>query len=212
MKKYIDDNYDEKLINSKFKSINEFLSCQLKYRNMLENLILQLIDENEITNLLIGIPKCNDSDYNFYHKDSLFRNGYLFIRNNIHVERLEDTEIEELNNLDIYMKNEVTIFLNKTFLKVMSEESRLYCYGIPLPENIVDSNGLVFELAYDRPEFKDISQVHQVDKAYEIIKDNLKTSLKKYIKLNVELIKYTMMPDLYKDEQAIDKRRINLIN
>ena len=199
---YIPNSIKEDRIVERFKTENEYVDYQFKYRNLLETIILQSIDENKIASIMTGIPKCDDNNYNFYHKNTLFKNGYLFLRNNIHIENLTDDELKLLKEIQVAYNKECVDLVNKTLFRVINEGEGISCYGDPIPKNMVGPNSLVFELAYNALEFKDANQWYQVDNANKKIYDYLKGSLGN-AKINVGLVTYNMMSNLYLDEDNI---------
>lgn len=195
---YIPNSISKNKINEKFKNEDEYIEYQFKYRNLLETIILQYIDEKIIIDIMSNIPKCDDTYYNFYHKKTLFKNGYLFLRNNIHVENLNAEELQQLSTLEISFNNEIVDFINKTLLRVIYESDGASCYGVLIDKNIVGPNRLVFELAYDFKKCNIIEQ-HQAFESFDKIYNYLTQSLEK-CKIKFALVRYDMMPNLYFSE------------
>lgn len=203
MKKYnfFPDSYDINKISQLNLSKELFLQLQEQYKKSFEILLSKIFNFESIDQYInssnIPIPKINDEEYNFYHKDSLLKSKYLFLRNNIHVENLTTNEIETINNCIIDNKELDIQFLINTFKRVLYEDGDLSMFGIESKDCILNSKSIVFEFAYNQKEFTDINQIVFIDKLFEMIKGTLKSEIKKVLNSEVEVLKYNGIPDIY---------------
>lgn len=96
---YLPDTYDKKRIEENGWTEEQFLSLQEKYRTDFIHDLLDTIDIDKIKSIITScpstIPVIEDQEYNFYHRSAII-DKYLYVRNNIHIERLSQEELEEL--------------------------------------------------------------------------------------------------------------------
>jgi len=192
--KYIPDSFDYNLINSRF-SNDEFLSLQIKYRTIIEKILIDYIDFEDIDKRInnnVVLPKIEDLDYNFYHKFSSLNSNYLYLRNNIHIEKLSSEEMEILKNGKVD-KN----FIVSTLSKVLFEDGDESCFGSPRLENIVNCKGLIFEFAYDSMKINSLSDLIKIDKMIEEIKVYLKSIIEKIFRLPASLVINKSLSNIY---------------
>ena len=192
---YLPNSYNIKKIKETFENMDSFTKYQRKYQRLMGYLLRNLIDIELIDKYMDGIPKCKDSEYNFYHNKEVLNSDYLFLRNNIHVENLNESELKLLN--EISEKDDYIPFLNQTMFRVIGEDNNVSCYGYDLYENMVESYNLIFELAYNMAKFENMEQTKQVNGAYDKIKMELDGKLIKHFRIGISLVKYSMMPDLF---------------
>lgn len=192
--KYIPDSFDYNLINSRF-SNDEFLSLQIKYRTIIEKILIDYIDFEDIDKRInnnVVLPKIEDLDYNFYHKFSSLNSNYLYLRNNFHIEKLSSEEVEILKNGKVD-KN----FIVSTLSKVLFEDGDESCFGSPRLENIVNCKGLIFEFAYDSMKINSLSDLIKIDKMIEEIKVYLKSIIEKIFRLPASLVINKSLSNIY---------------
>lgn len=201
--KYISDiyNYEE------IKNIDEdlFLKLQIKYKQSMESILKKIFDFSEIDDILneleFRVPIPQDEEYNFYRKFSILGSKYVYLRNNIHIERLSREEVLEiiksLNN-DEYLNVD---FINKTFKRVLFENSNSTFYGIPEYSSLVESKSLVFEFAYDQVGCKEIKQINDINQKFKEMFEMLKRTFSKK-NIPISLIIYNSIPDLYVSEDV----------
>ncbi len=182
--KYIPDSYDYESEIIKGMSYDMFLNIQIKYRESLENILKKYVDfiklDDNINNLTFPVPILNDLDYNFYHKYSTLESKYIFLRNNIHVERLDKTDISMINGYIIDKELLPENYILSTLDKVIFENGNETFFGTPIDSNKVSSQSLVFEFAYnDREctveEGKIIREIY--NKIFAILKSNLENNM-----------------------------------
>ena len=191
---YIPDSYDYKKLEEMGISSEEFLNLQVKYREGFETYLKDLIDFNEINSYILTkgeLPKVDDEDRNFYHKYSTLGSNYIFLRSNVHIERLTP---EEINILKL---NPTSEFYQKTYDRVLFEttEEVNIMIGSAIPEHIVKGRSIIIEFSHDMK--KENSE--QMIKADEISK-YLKDLLEKYGEarnIPISFLEYKAIPDSF---------------
>ena len=192
--KYVPDTYDYSIIDKRFED-EEFVELQNKYREFIEKLLKHYIDFKDIDNKIgqvMKVPKKEDLEYNFYHKFSSLNSDYIYLRNNYHIENLNDDEIEVLKNNKIDYE-----FLNKTINRVINEEGDMTFYGSPVPKYLVDTKGLVFEFAYDQLQLLEVKELQNIEKIISVIDKYLKDNLKA-LNIPISMITYNGINDIDK--------------
>lgn len=191
---YIPNNYDNEFINK----IGErsFENLQIKYRNGFEKILKEIIDFNEINKMinefLSGIPTTDDYDYNFYHKDSFFENKYLFLRNNVYLEKLTSDELLYLQ----YEKELSKDFFDKTYEKVLFEGENDYFFGTQINDNLKNGNKIIFEFCYDMKKCESVEQIVGINDLCNKIFNYVKEKIKNLY--SIEFVIYKQIPDIYK--------------
>jgi len=178
-----------------------FLELQFKYRKGISLYLSQFISFKKIDEEIdkLGIPIVEDSKYNFYHRNSFFGSKYLFLRNNIHLERLSDEELEILksdgfNDLDFY---------KDTYKKVLYEEGDLTSYGIhPTEDNTKKAKALIFEFAYDQKKCKTLDELKNIGNCYGRLFKFIKDILDKE-EIESDYLVYQCIPDIFKVKENI---------
>lgn len=123
---------------------NKFLTSFLK-----EKLPLEQIDEN-MGKSELDFVRIEENDMDFYQITSTIELNYIYLRNNIYIEKLNDDDIKYLEKKKEY-DEEVSTFINRTFKNVINpyNDSKMTFYG---PENrnfMCDSDELVLGIRYD---------------------------------------------------------------
>ena len=153
MSNYLPNTIDLELVKKKYGNEKDYNILQIAYRNYVESLLNTLIDFKAINKIIkdskLEFKKINDEDYNIYHKGSNLDCDYLFIRNNIHIENLNDNEIKALIENNIYDS-----FITDTIGKVLDEKTDFLAYGSD-PKELKFTRGLIFEFAYDGSELSE---------------------------------------------------------
>lgn len=114
-----------------------------------EKLCLDLIDEN-LGKSPLGFEKIKEEDKDFYQKTSTMGLDYIYLRNNIYIEHLNDEDIEFLSNQNEYNDN-VKEFVKRTCVSVINpyEDNRIVFYGPENQKHICDSTDIVLGIRYD---------------------------------------------------------------
>lgn len=204
----IPNSFNRDLLNNL--SDDEVLELQNKYRNCIEEKIKGIIDFKKVDdqiNKMVYVPRLEDKEYNYYHKFSTFPSNYIFLRNNYHIERLSEDELEQLKNGSVDDE-----FLKNTFEKVLYEDGNFTYYGSPIDSYLAASKSLVIEFAYDQVEIETIEELQNVDKIIGIISDELKAKIEDSLGVPVSVIIYNGIPDLYKNnEKNVESSDIRIL-
>ena len=138
---------DDKPNDKYFKLLNKYKSFFEKY--LKEKLPLEQIDNNfKESNLDFKVIE--DEDKDFYQITSTMGLHYIYLRNNIYIEKLNDEDINFLSKKEKYDES-IREFINRTFKIVINpfEESRKIFYG---PENgqfMCNTDDIVIGFRYD---------------------------------------------------------------
>jgi hypothetical protein len=193
---YIPDTYikDSRVDN------DTFLELQYKYREGFLKYLSTIINfgtiDEEIKKYDVDIPVLDDQDCNFYHCNSPLGSNYLYLRNNIHLERLDDEELKHL------AKGEEDInYYVDTYQKVLYEDGDLTSYGIyPNDMNTVKSKALIFEFAYDQTQTKSVDDLLKTKKCYEDIFSFINDKLSEK-NIDVDFLVYQGIPRMFAKEE-----------
>ena len=184
-------------------SDNKISIFQIKYKQDFEKMLCKifafsLVDEHFNVSS-IDIPKIK-KDGNFYFENSILPSEYIYLRNNIYIERLSVEDLAYLK--DCLYKNETLNmeFLKRTFRTVLFEEENTLIIGSSKEENIVNGKSLIFELAYDQKKFVDIIQLNLVKSFIPSLKAQLEVTFKKQLECDISLHEYNCIPNLYFSE------------
>ncbi|MBR3897759.1 MAG: hypothetical protein IKJ43_00575 [Bacilli bacterium] len=194
--KFVPDTYDRSLINNLNLSSN-FNNLQLLYKKAFEKYYGDMIKAYTIDKYIkdnnLFVPSIDDSEYNFYHKDSSLGSNYLFLRNNIHIERLNVEEIRELSN------NPSKEFIDKTFKNVLfeSDENISTFFGTANDQTRVLANSLVFEFSYDMKKLESLEQLKQIEELINRVRYFVENEIPKQMGVNTSFIEYKAIPDLF---------------
>ena len=196
--KYVPDSYDYKKLEEIGLTNEEFLNLQIKYREGFESYLKDIIDFNEINSYILmkgELPKVDDEDRNFYHKYSTLGSNYIFLRSNVHIERLTP---EEINILKL---NPTSEFYQNTYDRVLfeTEEDVNIMIGSAIPANAVKGRSIIIEFSHDMK--KETSE--QMMKADEISK-YLKDLFEKYGEarnIPISFLEYKAIPDYFLKEE-----------
>ncbi len=111
-----------------------YLKMYLNYSNLLYMYLIKKLDLDKFDNLLVtsksNLKEVVELEKDFYQKLAKGYLKYLYIRNNLYIERLSDSEKEVLLNIDKQINYDN--FIESTYQKVMFEsveEVFNLCYG-----------------------------------------------------------------------------------
>lgn len=148
----IDDENNEyfKLINKYKKLFEEYLK---------EKLPLELIDDNMKKSDLKFVP-IKKEDMDFYQITSTMNLNYIYLRNNLYIEKLSKEDLEYLSkkeNLDDDAKE----FIKRTYQTVINpyenDEKRIIFYGPENGKHLCDSTDVVLGIRYNEFEVNGMS-------------------------------------------------------
>jgi hypothetical protein len=167
-----DFDFDFKLAQSKGYSSSketmtlEYLKLQNTYNIALslfleERLSIKKLDIELKSLDVIRVPKISfskiDSTESYYQVISHLNSKYIYLRNNIRIERLESDDVELLKKSDLENpteKKEILEMISKTFMDVLSvkfKDEEKETYNVVYHNNgkeIVTNNTIVFWLSY----------------------------------------------------------------
>ena len=198
---YIPDTY----IKDDRVDTNTFIELQYKYREGFLKYLSTIINfgeiDEEISKYDVEIPTIDDQEYNFYHHDSLIGSNYLYLRNNIHLERLDDEELKRLVSGEEDVK-----YYADTYKKVLYEDGDSISYGIyPDDSNTVKSKAIIFEFAYDQTKTKSIEDLLKTKKCYENIFSIINEKLGEN-NIETDFLVYKGIPKIFvKEEKEVTK-------
>ena len=137
----------ETLNEKYFEILNKYKSFFETY--LKENLPLDYIDQNMKESELDFRP-IKDSKKDFYQMTSTMNLTYIYLRNNLYIEKLSKEELQLLDSETEY-NDKVKDFIKNTYKKVINpyDDSKIVFYG---PENgqfIGNSNDIVLGIRYD---------------------------------------------------------------
>ncbi len=187
---YVPNSYDKNLISKNEFLQDNFLLMQIKYRQSIEEVLKSIINFKELDDYCtkeIKVPINDDWEDNFYHKFSTLNSKYIFLRNNIHVEKLKNEDIEKIKRA-IFNENLLDKeFVLRTLKDVLYEDGDYVFYGVAMDENRVDSQSLVFEFSYDDSKCS-IEEGILIKKICDNILNNIKERIESNLNCHVELI------------------------
>ncbi len=177
---------------------DEFLNLQIDYKQAFEKILQEEVDfcifDNWINKINTNLPVVNDKEFNFYRRYSDLGSDYIYLRNNIHIERLS---FDELNRLKSGITRD---FLLKTYKKVLFEDGDYTYFGNATDMNLIPSKSLVFEFAFDGKECKNLEEYnfykHYKDQIFKFVAKPIETKLN----CAVSIHRYSAIPELFIDE------------
>lgn len=207
--KYIPNTYDKNKILEKSLTKIEFLKYQTIYRKSFETLINQIIDfeklDEYIENIGLNIPMIYDKEYNFYHKYSTLKSKYIYMRNNIHVENLNNEELKNIQNCINENKILSKEFIYNTYKKVLFEKNKETFIGEPNLKNKINSQSLIFEFCYNTKKCISAKQILNIERTYEKVFLIIEEKIKNQLNIPVSMFIYDFITDLYIDEDVQKK-------
>ena len=199
---YIPDTYIKNQINEMKIDNDTFIKYQLKYKESFEKLLLKYINfpniEKFITEFPFSIPVLDDKEYNFYHQ-SFLNSKYIFLRNNIHIEKLSNHEIMIIEDACLNTRVLNDDFLLNTYQKVLYENDINIFIGASIPSNLVKGKSIIFEFAYDQKKCQTISEIRKIKENVSKLLKLLENKISDKLKTNVSTVIYNVIPDIYKN-------------
>lgn len=135
---------------------NEYFKLLNNYKKLFENYLkeklpLQLIDDNMKKSDLKFVP-IKEEDMDFYQISSTMGLDYIYLRNNLYIEKLNKEDLELLSTLETY-DDKAKDFINRTYLTVINpyenDEKRIMFYGPENGKHLCDSTDVVLGIRYD---------------------------------------------------------------
>lgn len=171
---YYPNTIDLELINQK-NIDSDYVLLQQKYIESFEFYIMQKMDIKKydliITQFSSDISNINDIDNNIYKKSSALKSDYIYLRNNIHIERLEMDEIDEIRNAII--KNNILpfSFIKKTIYLMINEGNKKISYGYDSFDDYFDPNIFIFEFSYFSSKINNAINFLEIKKHFNKVAD-----------------------------------------
>ena len=179
-------------------SLDEFLELQISYKQSFEKILTDIVDfayfDNWVKNTINDLPIVNDKESNFYRKLSTLNSDYIYLRNNIHIEKLDFKELNELRS------NVNKDFLLRTYKKVLFEGGNYTFFGSATDMNLVASKSLVFEFAFDAKECATLDIYNFYNHYKENILEFIAKPIADALNCNVSLHRYSAIPELFSTE------------
>lgn len=185
----------------------QFLGVYSLYNKLVVDYLdknLKLSDfDNHFKNNELNYIKVNDNDMDIYQYLSSDFLNYFYIRNNLHLERLDNDEYKflinkSLNN-DDSLDETSEMFINKTIKKVLSESldgEYEINYGPSNPKFYAQTNSLVIGFRYDEfnnegvsDEVWDNNHEKQIDDIFQTFLD-LEIQAENFKLMPVKIIQY----------------------
>lgn len=210
--------------NDNFETMNEiekekYLSLYSIYRKLLTEYLIKKIGLKEIDQSIIEsglsfIP-INEEDMDFYQYFSADDLKYLYLRNNVYIERLTNEERkfleERISSEDYNLDKKAEELIERSFRKVISEceeennKTKVF-FGPTTSSYLVSNDSIVIGLRYDEFADTDISdaewdeqnnnQINYLVKLFNNVIENIKESTN----LAVSFIKYNELTVLKKNK------------
>lgn len=211
--KYVPNTIDYKLVGI---SYDDFLNLQIFYKSNFERLLNSLYNFNLIDNYINqncnNLPVIDDADYNFYKKFSTLGSKYIYLRNNIHIERLDAKDLEYLCKNFAQKTNLDANFIINTYKKVLFENGQFTFFGNAYDGNLVKCESIIFEFAFDSKKCKTVEQVTFAHYNLNNILNLFKNIIISKMNVDVSIHLYDGIPDEYKStDSSIDFNSISSI-
>ena len=145
-----DDNNYFKLLNKYKKLFEEYLK---------EKLPLELINDNMKKSNLKFVP-IKKEDMDFYQITSTMNLDYIYLRNNLYIEKLNKEDLDFLSKKD-NLDDETKEFIKRTYQTVINayenDEKRIIFYGPENSKHLCDSTDVVLGIRYNEFEVNGMS-------------------------------------------------------
>lgn len=171
---YFDEAYALGVGSSKKEVSIEYLALQETYRKILSDYFNEVLPLEELNHKLegYGIAPADEPDY--YQQQSLLDSDFIYLRNNIHLEKLSKEDAKLLikyhKSKDADLKSEVEDMIKKTFVKVGTVDLRLrdgdkYYTTYTQGGSVQFWNySIVFFINYEKPDAYIGSEQEQIEK------------------------------------------------
>lgn len=190
--KFYPNSIDIELVNSKNLNDN-YVILQNKYRHALEDYIMKICDirkyELRMEDSGIRFSKLEEDAQSIYQKWCTWNLNYIYLRNNVHIEKLDFQDLQILQNYDIG-SNELFDLVKRTYKEVIKvnviDGKKIdgtfkvnYINGFNNRESFADNDALVIVIreAFERYNVEGKELGTLVLKKMEFI-DNLKKIMK----------------------------------
>lgn len=135
----------------------DYVNQYCVYSELLTDYFIKHFDFKEYDNALVNSPcsfcLVDEDDMDIYQYLASDKLSYLYIRNNIYIERLDDNDRNYLISLcandEIVYNDEIDSFIGKTYKKLICEENDRCFFGPETYEYLLDGNNLIIGIRYD---------------------------------------------------------------
>ena len=187
--------------------LEQYLNYYEKYNTLLYKFLLKKLDLKKYDNILLKkqLHPINEEDYDLYQYLSSKFLSFIYIRNNIYIERLTPDEINFLKtiNEELDLDDTVYNFIENTFYKVIMEETNKMAIPVNIsygPDNlkfIKPNNSIIIGVRFDEF-YKDSNDNSKTFKENYLLRENIvdtlikimKNELKNKIDCGIEIIRY----------------------
>jgi len=143
--------------NEYFKLLNKYKKLFEEY--LKEKLPLELIDDNMKKSDLKFVP-IKKENMDFYQITSTMNLDYIYLRNNLYIEKLSKEDLEFLSKKD-KLDEESKDFIKRTYQTVINpyenDEKRIIFYGPENEKHLCDSTDVVLGIRYNEFETNGMS-------------------------------------------------------
>ncbi len=170
-----------------------FLDLWTKYYSFFLQYINRKVDLNKYDKQMEKFDKVSTEEKDIYQtlSDEIGL-SYIYIRSNVHVERLSAEEIEVLNNNNEY-NEEIEKLIDSTYQRLIVEKhgepGTVINFGPPSPEYLIPNNVLVVGIRYE------YDNKEEEDKEKETIFNDVRYNLAKSLNENLEFPTYVVQYD-----------------
>lgn len=174
-----------KNVNNNQQTDKQYLEMYLKYSKIFLKYISTKLNlqayEEKINNSGYNFNKVQQKNMDIYQYLSSEELNYFYIRNNLHIERLNEEEIKKLNEIEIntnQLGNSEIEFIEKTYMKVIYEgddetkKGMMTFFGPTTTKFMARNDSLVLGFRYDDYYANNLSDeqwIEQRDKQLKLI-------------------------------------------
>ena len=172
------------------------------YMYLLEYYINSKVNLSKYDELIKNSDLCFGINKKYQSLNEYFSFNYIFLINNLFVEKLSKKDLELLDSFNNIINNELIDLVDRTYKEVIYDNyvDGKYldnvikvCYGALIPSNMVDNNALVFKIYFGKNKI-DLSGedfIELTEKQYSFLDDiakKIKNDIKNKINTNCEVL------------------------
>ena len=191
---------------------NLYLERVSKYYFLFLNYIIEKLNLKQFDQSLFNsdnhfIP-INEENMDLYQFISSEKLKYIYIRNNIYVERLSDEELQKLDSLEYNETNQVNEFIDSTYPRVISEydnnQKAIINFGPDSSQFYVPDSNIIIGLRINQD---NISYEEKNKQNFELdfVKDYYSVLFDKTLPNGVSIIQYDEYSTKNKENKTINK-------
>lgn len=172
-----------------------FLDLWSKYYSFLTDYINKKVGLNKYDKEMDIFDKVSSEEKDIYQSLAEEKGlSYIYVRNNVHVERLSSEEIEVLNNNNEY-NEEIEKLIESTYQRLIVEKhgepGTIINFGPPSPEYLIPNNVLIVGIRYDlKKQDEDGEEKKDLETKYNDVRYNLAKSLNENLGFPTYVIQY----------------------